>query len=1041
LQVPGYSPSNLQPGTWNLQLCNLPLHPVPSTHFKILSPHLLFPKSATIFHEGNPRLMKKLLVLVCLLSASCAYAQTVLETNPASLKWNQINTPNFRILFPAGFESQAQRMANTLEHIRVQESKSMGVPPRKISLILQNQSSVSNGFVSMFPRRTEFYTMPTQNYNFGGTNDWLNLLASHEYRHVIQYRHSLRGFTGAMYYLFGAPTAAGFAHAAVPSWFWEGDAVATETAFTPGGRGKIPNFGLLFRTNILEGRSFNYHKQYLQSYKHNIPDHYVLGYHMVSYLRKKTNDPEIWEKITGRAWSVPFVPFTFSNAIHNKTGMYVTKLYKEMASEMKKQWEAQVQALELSSFERINNVHPRTYTDYMFPRPQADGSILVRKEGIGNIEEFTLLRNGAEERVFIPGFLNDAGMLSTSDEGVLVWNEYGFDPRWAIRNYSRIKAFDSKTNKFVILSDARSRYAGAAISPDGKKIVTVRTNVQYQHNIVILSYPTGDVLKELENVNNNFYSMVRWDDKGERIVALKTTSKGRSVVLLDPGSGDEREIVAPSRENIGHPVVHGQYLFINSPASGIDNIHVIDLTSGKRYQVTTSKYGAYNPAISADDKWIYYNDQGRDGMNVVKMAFDPTLWKEVTTVQPPGNFYQHLVEQEGRPTLLDSIPENVFPVTKFSKAAHAINPFSWGTFIQNDLSAIDLGVNSQDVLSTTSIGLGYRYDLNERTGVWRAGVSYQGWYPIVDLEFTQGKRSVNEGSLPTHIVNGSDSVSVMQDAIFKWTEQNVTAGLRLPLNFTNSRYSTSVTLGNSVGYTHVTDFRNRYTNSRLYPYYIKDGDVLSAFQFYDYVGNGNLIYNYASLSAYRLLKQSKRDINSKWGQALFLNYYNTPYGGDLEGELLSATAYLFVPGIFKHHSLYGHAAFQHSFLSHSQDGIANDYVFRNTVPIPRGHSVARFENFISTSINYALPLWYPDIALGPIVNIQRIKLNLFSDYAIGDFAHLAGYDENYHSVGGELTLDLNFFRFQPQFDLGVRYSYGVSHTFSNFELVIGTFNF
>jgi hypothetical protein len=66
---------------------------------------------------------------------------------------------------------------------------------------------------------------------------------------------------------------------------------------------------------------------------------------------------------------------------------------------------------------------------------------------------------------------------------------------------------------------------------------------------------------------------------------------------------------------------------------------------------------------------------------------------------------------------------------------------------------------------------------------------------------------------------------------------------------------------------------------------------------------------------------------------------------------------------------------------------------------------------------------------------------LFSDYAIGDFAHLAGYDENYHSIGGELTFDLNFFRFQPQLDLGVRYSYGVSHTFSNFELVIGTFNF
>lgn len=985
--------------------------------------------------------MRKILALACLLSALSVHSQTVLENNPASLKWKQANTPNFRILFPVGFETQAQRIANTLEHLRVQESRSMGKPPRRISVVLQNQSSISNGFVSMFPRRSEFYAMPTQNYNFGGTNDWLNLLASHEYRHVIQYRHSLRGFTLAMYYLAGAPTASALAHAAVPDWFWEGDAVVTETAFTPGGRGKIPNFSLLLKTNILEGRTFNYHKQYLQSYKHNISDHYVLGYHMVSYLRKKTNDPDIWEKITGRAWNVPFVPFAFSNAIHNKSGKYVTRLYREMAGEMKKEWQAQLQSLELSPFEKVNNVNVRAYTDYLFPQPQEDGTILVRKEGIGNIEQFMLLKDGEEDRVFTPGFVNDAGMLSSSSSGVVVWNEFGYDPRWVVRNYSRIKAYDSKAHKLVTVSDRQSRYGGAAISPDGKKIVTVRTDKTYQHRVVILSYPDGNVTKEFANPQNDFYSMARWDEKGERIVALKTSSRGRSVVVIDPSTGTEKEVVPSSNENVGHPVLHKEYLFINSPASGIDNIHVVDLTNGKRYQVTSSKYGAYNAAISADGKWIYYNDQGRDGMNVAKIPFTTETWKEAEVLRPAANLYQHLVEQEGRPTLFDSIPSVAYPEKRFSKAAHIINPFSWGTFIQNDLATLDIGVNSQDVLSTTSISAGYRFDLNERTGTWRAGVSYQGWYPIIDVEFSQGNRSVNEGSLPTHIVNGGDSVRVIQDAIFKWKERTVTAGLRLPLNLTNSRYSTNATLGNEVGYTRVSDFRNRYTDDRFYPYYIKDGDVVSSFPFYDYVGNGNLIYNHASLSAYRLLKQSKRDINSRWGQALFVDYYNTPYGGELEGTLAAATAYVFLPGLFKHHSLYGHAAFQHTFMSNTSDRISNDYVFRNSVPIPRGHSVARFQNFISTSINYALPLWYPDIALGPVLNIQRVKLNLFSDYAVGNFAQLSGYDENYHSVGGELTFDLNIFRFKPQFDLGLRYSYGISHTFTNFELVIGTFNF
>ncbi len=249
-------------------------------------------------------------LVVCGLGAS-AQESVVQQTNAPFLKFYQINTPYFKILYPKGFEIQAQRMANTLDRIHDPESATMGVRPKKIPIILQNQSSVSNAFVTLAPRRSEFYTMPSQNYNFLGTNDWLNLLASHEYRHVVQFQRSITGFNKFFYYIFGQQAVAGFAAAAAPMWFWEGDAVATETAFTHSGRGRIPNFNLILRTNFLEGRTFNYHKQYLRSYKNFINDHYVLGYHMVSYLRKKTGDADIWEKIVKRAWGAPFIPFTF----------------------------------------------------------------------------------------------------------------------------------------------------------------------------------------------------------------------------------------------------------------------------------------------------------------------------------------------------------------------------------------------------------------------------------------------------------------------------------------------------------------------------------------------------------------------------------------------------------------------------------------------------------------------------------------------------------------------------------------------------------
>lgn len=420
-----------------------------------------------------------------------------MENNP-HLRWQQINTDHFKIVFPKGFEGQAQRMANTFEHIRTPEAKSLGVEPRKISVILQNQSSVSNGFVSITPRRSEFFAMPSQNYNFLGNLDWLDLLATHEYRHIVQFQHANRGFNKALFYLFGANTLAALSYIAVPQWFWEGDAVATETAFTSSGRGRIPNFDLLFRTNLQEGRTFNYNKQYLRSYKHNIPDHYVLGYQMVSYLRKKSGNADVWENITRRAWSVPFAPFTFSNSIKKESGLYVKELYAEMAATLRQEWKEELKKIEVTPFEIIHNRSNKAYTDYKYPFELAKDSILALKSGIGDIEELVLLSGGKEKRLTTPGVINATGMLSVAGNRV-VWNEFRYDPRWRMKTYSVIVGYDLKEKKRKFIS-RNSRYASAALSPDGTKVATIETSTDYLTRLVVLDYETGEVIKFLKTL-------------------------------------------------------------------------------------------------------------------------------------------------------------------------------------------------------------------------------------------------------------------------------------------------------------------------------------------------------------------------------------------------------------------------------------------------------------------------------------------------------------------------------------------------------------
>ncbi len=235
----------------------------------------------------------RLFVCLLLLTTVAANAQLlpVLDQNPANLRWYQLKTPHFRVLYPAGLDTIAQRTARRLEGIYEPASASLGRRPRPISVVLQNQTTSSNGFVTLFPRRSEFFAVTPQDAGLLGTYDWLDLLAVHEYRHVVQFDKGLQGGWRALYALLGN-TGLGFARLTLPDWFMEGDAVSTETLMSTSGRGRIPNFDLALRANLLAAadaklQPFAYAKAVCGSFRDNVPNHYVLGYHLTTFLKQQ----------------------------------------------------------------------------------------------------------------------------------------------------------------------------------------------------------------------------------------------------------------------------------------------------------------------------------------------------------------------------------------------------------------------------------------------------------------------------------------------------------------------------------------------------------------------------------------------------------------------------------------------------------------------------------------------------------------------------------------------------------------------------------
>ena len=958
-------------------------------------------------------------ILWVVFSTVIAQSTEVLENLPSSIKWYQLNTPHFKIIYPQGFSKQGQRMANTMEHIYGPGAASLGASPKKnFPLILQNQNSISNGFVTLGPRRSEFFTMSPQYANLLGNNDWLDMLALHEYRHVVQYAKSRTGLTGFIRNIFGEYSQAAVAGATVPSWFWEGDAVGIETALSKSGRGRIPQFSVAFRANLLTKGPFNYNKQYLRSFKDNIPSHYVLGYHYSTYLKNEYGSKAV-EDMVNRTWSLPFIPFGFSFAQKKYGGEKMPQMYQDMMAQLKEKWTDQLASVQLTYFTRVYTKPKKVYTDYNYPQLLDNGNIMVLKSGLGDYEQLVEIdkKTGEEFVRKVPGIVNDAGMLSVQGS-MVVWNEFEFDPRWRQKTYSVIRTYNIASNKYTELT-ADTRYTSASLSPDRTHIATIEALTDYTNKVVILDAIAGNVLHSYEAASGSTYLTPVWS--GDQSIIVSEIREGaKQIIEMDIATGEKKVLLESTEEHISYAFRDGQYLFYVSGRTGIDNVYAKDLNSDLIYQVTSAKFGATNPVLSNDGSEMYYNNFTVLGNEVVKIDINQSAWLPVESLPDINiHFYQPMVELEDNEDILNSVPEVEYTESRYRKKPLKLH--SWGPFVSDSANELEAGLYSTNVLSTSDVFLGFRVD-TDANFKWIGRVSYQSLYPIIDVEVNYAHRNASVSFRDT-----TDAVLIDHQ---KWDEVGVKAGLRIPWLLTHNRFHTNVVVQNYFGLTAISNFDSNFF-----------GDSRISFGQLD---NGNLYSNEFKLIFSSLMKRSKRDIESKFGSVFIFESFGTPYGGEFAGGLTALKGQVYFPGLMKHHSFNVFAGYQHNNITLDN----NNYWFANRMPYPRGVAGSTFENFYTVRFNYDLPLLYPDLSIGPWLYFQRVKTELFYDYGKG-VTDVTNFDsglqwqneQDYYSVGAELTFDFNFMRALPMLELGVRYFYLPDLNQGGFEFLVGSFGF
>jgi hypothetical protein len=170
------------------------------------------------------------------------------------LRFRTYRTEHFDIHAHQGEEALAVRLAAIAERIRDRFRASLGVARGRVQVILVDQADVANGWAIPFPYDTiEIAAFPPDEEELiGNTTDWLELVFTHEYTHILHLDRS-RGFMNGVRHVFGrAPFA--FPNAYLPIWQIEGLAVYEESRQTGEGRISAGDFRAIVDTAARQGR-------------------------------------------------------------------------------------------------------------------------------------------------------------------------------------------------------------------------------------------------------------------------------------------------------------------------------------------------------------------------------------------------------------------------------------------------------------------------------------------------------------------------------------------------------------------------------------------------------------------------------------------------------------------------------------------------------------------------------------------------------------------------------------------------------------------
>jgi hypothetical protein len=697
------------------------------------------------------RTLGSLLILLGLCSAAPFTASAAGRYDPR-LRFRTIRTPHFDIHAHQGEEPMARRLAGIVERVRTKFEPAFGVPRGRVQVILVDQTDLSNGWATPLPYDAIEITAvpPSSETLIGNTTDWLELVFTHEYTHILHLDRS-RGVMQGLRRVFGRVPAV-FPNGFLPIWQVEGIATFEESRMT--GEGRIPagDFRAIVDVAAAQGRFEPIDRAGggLIDWPHGYAP-YAYGAYFHQYLADKYGPESL---------------ATLADATSGRVPLFGAGAFKKVFGRSSVDlWDDFRQLREKAAVPRSDtDLRAQRLTHHGFvvtaPRVADSGALYY---GVANADGFPALMElppgGVPRRIAWRGYGN-----RTSVRG----NWIVFDQLERVRSvalysdlYALRTAGEGAGRVRRLTKDARA--GDPDLSPEGRRIVCT-VQATGHRALALLDFTAAAIAtpRVLIDDPDADYTGPRWSPDGGTIVAERRRSGVYELVLIDPSTGlgagaapravrvlaarRDARLVTPSWTPDGATILFSANLGDRSASAEASadkpfNVFAVDVATGAVRQVTDTAGGAQFPELSPNGTLTYvgYTPDGYDLFSL-----------------PAGSF-RLKAEATGENWRADALPldsrsfrlQAEDPANERYSPWRTLLPTFWTPIVETDSGETVIGAATGmvDALGRHAYAVDAGWTAGRARPDWHAAYAYDRWRPTLVASYSDDTDPIRGGTL------------------------------------------------------------------------------------------------------------------------------------------------------------------------------------------------------------------------------------------------------------------------------------------------------